>query len=383
MDPEAQIHTGTEPGFLGLPPEVRNMIYRLLLVASKPLGNKTRDPYPDKWEKYPHKRFVSKMTDAGSSPVWARFGKYRLQPAILRVCQLVYREASPVLNGENTFGIFINGYPYNEDEDDYDDDELPIKKEHREGFLDQHEGITEIMDFYLDVDSESFEQNPNLSWSGVQKDDSIIKKLQRLEIVVLHADVLGVKVHVKTLCNSVLRKMPELKHVCIHLLDDKPEVNHTTLGPFRILNSMRSVVFHGVPPPFAERLREQMLGNRSYEDLEAMYHMLDDYVTSLNGSLEDLKAACMAMVAWDVQAFKELRSKILEDGKSRMERALRHMFDYDLDSEDDDDETIDGESEDEDDGESEEADGESEEDHAGKIKEDGHGKLAEDHHRAT
>ena len=95
MDPETQVHDAAGLSFLCLPAEVRNMIYRLLLVVEKPLGSTENENLPAELR--------------GRGPVWANAGEYHLQPAILSVCSQIYREASPILNGEYTFVIYICG----------------------------------------------------------------------------------------------------------------------------------------------------------------------------------------------------------------------------------------------------------------------------------
>ncbi|KAL8717685.1 MAG: hypothetical protein Q9225_005093 [Loekoesia sp. 1 TL-2023] len=72
--------------FLTLPPEIKNMIYRELLVSSAPI-------------KKPHKLVCAKrniMLDS-FQPV------KDIDSTILRVCRSIYDEALPVLYGQNTF----------------------------------------------------------------------------------------------------------------------------------------------------------------------------------------------------------------------------------------------------------------------------------------
>lgn len=242
MDPKTEVqYTAAGPSFLGLPPEVRNMIYRLLLVANKPLGTMTK-----------YKRTKSR-------PVWAKFGKYHLEPAVLRVCLQVYQEAGPILTGENTFGIYIGREKdlpkYQESEYDSEDS---IIVEHKKGFVDEDKAMTELM--YLHLDEDRFR-----GWTDRKLVDYDVatQNFQRFEIEIDHhdADLLAVGFHVKSLCNSILRNMPALQHICIHLLQDTSNFNDEVLGPFGMLRNMRSVVIHGVPLPFAENLRELMLVN--------------------------------------------------------------------------------------------------------------------------
>ena len=95
VSPETQAHAIAVSNFWGLPGEMRNMIYGLLLVADEPLGCETE-----------------KELDRGSRPIWATLGEYHLHAAILRVCRQLNRETSSILHYENTFGIHIYGFGY-------------------------------------------------------------------------------------------------------------------------------------------------------------------------------------------------------------------------------------------------------------------------------
>lgn len=78
--------------FLTLPGEIRNMIYRLVFVRSKPFGDSK-------------KRFST--TGDNSEPIWEQYGQFGLSPALLQTCRKVYNEASHILYSENRFGIWI------------------------------------------------------------------------------------------------------------------------------------------------------------------------------------------------------------------------------------------------------------------------------------
>ena len=91
VNPETQAHAAAGLSFLSLPPEIRNMIYRLLLVADRPLGCFTKETDDTR---YCHPNIK-----------WASLGEYHIQPVVLRVCWQLYREESPIINGEKTYGI--------------------------------------------------------------------------------------------------------------------------------------------------------------------------------------------------------------------------------------------------------------------------------------
>lgn len=75
-----------------------------------------------------------------------------------------------------------------------------------------------------------------------------------------------VRLETETLCYSILCTMPAMQYVSLHLLEDSCNKNsHTALGPFGMLRNMRSVNIHGVPLPFADRLKGLMLGNTTPE----------------------------------------------------------------------------------------------------------------------
>lgn len=295
MDPDTQVHDAAGLSFLCLPAEVRNMIYRLLLVAEKPLGSTENENLP------------SELRGRGG-PVWANSGEYHLQPAILSVCWQVNREASPILNGENTFVIYICGY------DEFEDEQYTYGEE-----ISGH-ATTKLMNFQYDVALGVF-LNCNAPFS----------KFERFELLVERADLLEVRSHIKRLCLSISRRASALQHLCLHLLDDTFHKNYSAFGPFATLRNLRSVAFRGVPLPFAERLNGLMLGNTLPENLESMYHLLEHCVRDLQGSRLDLRRAFNAMHEWDVQKFKETRSKILLNGQDSINHALvrTYVFDHD------------------------------------------------------
>ena len=287
-DSETQAHAANEPNFLSLPPEVRNMIYRLLLVADKPLDS-TKEEHE---EEFPRE----------SGLAWASLGRYHLQPAILRVCWQLYRETSPILNCENTFGIRI-----------------------RQVAVEDRGTMSSFRCSVLTDGLSSF-------W------DSSMDKFQRFEIVILEAWEPEVRPSVEELCRCYLSKSHALQHVSNHLLEAYHD-DYTILGPFGVLRNLRSVDIHGTPLPYAVRLRRLMLGNTPPDDLDGMYHELEKYVKALKGDIGGLRRAKEARRTWDVQKFKEIRSEILSDVQDRIDRALLHMFDFDAHSAEDQQET--------------------------------------------
>ena len=288
----AQAHVDGGPSFLSLPFDVRIMIYRLLLVADEPLACEC---------------------GTGIDPEdlqWAYSGEYHLQPAILRACSQLHREASPILYRENTVVIQVDGFdPAAVEDVDYESD-LDIRAR------------TFFMNFEL-IDGEFDQACP-----------PPIKQFKRVEIAIetagLDLETLGSVI--TTLCSSVLLEMSALQHISLHLMRDPTTPNnHLALAPFGVLRDMRSVYIDGpVPLPFAERLKGLMLGNAPQENVKMMYHLLEDYVNGPKGNLSELQRASNALLEWDVEKFKEIRSQILLDGQRRMEDALLHIFDYDL-----------------------------------------------------
>lgn len=315
--PRTRAHVAAGPTFLGLPAEVRNMIYRLLLVADRPLGSEAGNELDDCPE-----------ID------WAKYGDYHLQPAILCTCRQVHREARPILFGENTIGIQIYGSEVQvESEFEYgSDSEYGYGYNHGHGYFNDEfnpdvdveiEPKTLFMNFELD-------EGWDYSSSRVIRIPSI-EKFHRFEIVIATAilDLEEVEFEVKDL-SSTLCKMPALEQISLHLLEDsRPKSNHPTLGPFGMLRNMRSVAIHGVDEPFADRLKGLMLGNSPQENVKEMYRLLENYVIGPKGSVSDLEKASIALKEWDFQAFKEIRSKILSDGQRSMEDNILRISDAD------------------------------------------------------
>ena len=280
VDPETQARAAAGPTLLSLPLEVKNMIYRLLLVANKPLSSQNQG--------YEY-----------GGPEWASLGEYHLQPAILRVSWQLHREASVILNCENTFGIRIRP----------------------------------VVDKDGDVVTSSF-RNSHFTDGLSSFWDSSMDKFQRFEIVIADAEHSEVQSGVGELCRCYLSKSRALQRVSIHLLYSFYD-DYTVLGPFGALRNLRSVDIHGAPPPYAKHLRRLMLGNTPPLDWDGMYQMLKKYVEALDGGRSDLEEASKAMRKWNVQKFQETRSNILSDGQRCIDRAFLHMFDFDAKSEED------------------------------------------------
>ncbi|KAG8527358.1 uncharacterized protein KY384_007510 [Bacidia gigantensis] len=85
-------------GFLDLPPEIRTVVYRHLLVRHKRIL-------------WPQKVIGAWLLLETIVPKWCwgplhRGHDYDLQSAILATCKTIYQEALPVLYGENVFGLF-------------------------------------------------------------------------------------------------------------------------------------------------------------------------------------------------------------------------------------------------------------------------------------
>ncbi|MCJ1466910.1 hypothetical protein MMC07_005532 [Pseudocyphellaria aurata] len=282
--PETQAYVWTGLGFLSLPAELRNMVYRLLLVSDKPLGNEVCNEVP-----------------RGVRPAWwAYFRQYDLQPAILRTCRQVHREARSILDGENTVGIHIYGsevHHFSYDVNDY----FELKRV--------------FMNFEFGRDS--------------GKCIPCIERFQRFEIVIdtANLEIEAVEHEVETLCSS-LCTIPALQHLSLHLWECHKN-SHLSLGPFGTLRNMRSVVIHGAPLPFAERLKRLMIGNTPQENVKEMYRLLENFVQGPKGDLSDLKKATIALKEWDFQNFIEIRSKLIFEGQNRMRYALRHICDSD------------------------------------------------------
>lgn len=286
MDPKTQAHAAAGQSFLGLPPEVRNMIYRILLVNDKTLGS---------------------HSPAMSRAEWT--SEFGLHPAILRVCSQLHREASSILNSENTIGIYICGF-VNEDEEESGEE-------------------VERRDSEDECGANIIVMNNRVLYSA------LISKFQRFEIVIERADYSAVRTEVRYFCNHYLRTMPALRHLGLYLEKDKGRWYRKTLGPFGMLRNMHSVVIHGAPLEFAERLKGLMLGNTPQDNVEEMYRSLKAFARNYNGHRGYLRTAARAREKWDIKKLKEIRSMILPECQRRMDRDLSHIFDHDPKSEED------------------------------------------------
>lgn len=338
--PRTKAHTAAGPSFMDLPAEVRNMIYRLLLVRDQTLGS----------EDIAHE--IAELE-------WAQFRGYHLQPAILRVCRQLHQEASAILNGENTFGIQIYGREFQinsryTSESDFEADS-------------SDEWETRVQIFFMNL-----QPDIGRGMSHFRRRIPSIDKFQRVEIMIdtSNLDLKFLEFDTEKLCSSILCNMFALQHVSLRLLErsyHNPKNNHLALGPFGTLRNMRGVVIQGVPSPFAERLKGLMLGNTPQIDVKMMYFLLERFVhgsgqhsphcsawpsshpghslhpgyysplgysaglprfSDLKHS-SDLQEASKSLQEWDIQKFTEIRSKIVSDIHRDREDALRHLFDFD------------------------------------------------------
>lgn len=276
-------------GFLSLPPEIRLIIYRLLLRHSKPLAGE---------------RYI------------------KLSPAILRTCRLILEEARPVLYGENIWKmrIFHCNYEvkaYFLDCISFDEEAVP-----RWG-----PRLADMRNFYVVVGIDGRE-----NMLGVRSPIAQISK------TLSHIPVLNY-VHIKLCFLENLEDWDNFDEWGYREENNKYDEDEEydtqkfcqVLQNFTLLRHVRKVKLEGVPPKYAEYLASKMRGPAPLDHLPNMFDALNLFAGQFDFCIDLLQSAWDAVEDSNVKLFKGIREEIMQLVDQYMTDARNRLFDHDAD----------------------------------------------------
>lgn len=140
---------------------------------------------------------------------------------------------------------------------------------------------------------------------------------------------------------NVLSRMPRIKHLHINIgghplynnlegLDQEYYAYSRVLEPFTLLRGVGRVDFSGgVPPEYAEHLKNTMEGRSPLDHLPKMYDALERLVQPFEGYHIDLHTPWDATERGDLETFKDCRSRLRSSIVERTQNALNHLMDHD------------------------------------------------------
>ena len=254
-----------------LPPELRMIIYRLVLVTDEPISD--------------------------SPSVRPKKPLYRLRhPNLLRACKLIYSEAQPVLYGENTFQLRIN------------------------------EALPGAVKFLGRLD---FVKHAKKYLSGFY----CLRKF-RITVRVFGLKKRTEFHDTKSTVRSAATALAEIPYLdYLHITLDKPRalesIDYRIFEDFTILRKVRTIEFEGVSPVYASYLQAKMMGHSPVDHLPKMYDALVHYTGSFDWTQKALKEAAGAMEDNDVELFKRVRKGVVSSVDEYIENARSHLYDHD------------------------------------------------------
>ncbi|OTA52593.1 hypothetical protein K449DRAFT_470420 [Hypoxylon sp. EC38] len=260
--------------FFDLPPEIRLMIYRLLLRQSKPI----------------------------KSPK-----SVRLSPSILRTCRRILNEARPVLLRENIWEFMI------------------------------WEKSGQIRSSFMGTTCIQHDDRPCYEIHIHGPPGFKLRTLKRFHILVITRNddtVSKIRRALTRLC-GMLSGLRNLHYVSVslrnhHTYDDVvTREYYTVLENFTLLRRVRRVEFNGVPPAYAKYLTDKMTGSEPLDSLTNMYGILHSYAGHIKNCDHLFQKANRAVEETNVDMFKDARKEILERATRHIDNLFDHLFDYD------------------------------------------------------
>lgn len=224
-----------------------------------------------------------------------------LRPAILRTCRQVLLEARHLLYEGNTWGMTIFDKGGQERAYFWGSDHFGEYPSHKYGFR--------------------------------------VEVVRRLRITVeIHGEdnLWAVRSAIRKVCR-VLSDIPQLDYVHLSLEGgggtEAPEHCHV-LKNFGLLRRVGKVTTAGVPRVYAEYLRRRMTGCAPLDNLPKMYEALELYAGPFDFSAALLQKAIEAVELGNVQQFKDLRARIVEQVDGHMKESVGRLYDHDGQGED-------------------------------------------------
>ncbi|KAL9638616.1 MAG: hypothetical protein Q9164_001448 [Protoblastenia rupestris] len=296
--------TGGKQLFVTLPFEIRQKIYRMVFLNTKPLGVPSGAR--------------SGHEDFGWEMPGFRDCDHRLEFPIpfFRVCRLVYHEASTVLYSENTFAFKIWMRSY----------EMAVFPASAPLRMVDHIARTKDTGFPID-------------------------RIRRYTIKVElqdDCDYWGVYRSSRMVC-EVLAATPDLRslHIDLELKSNiEDESLYRVLVPFMILRNIQEVKINGYfhpyshnidwkaspPPYFTNPLISLMKGSSPVEDIPEIYEDLCLYAKPFQRCEIQLAEVDRAMQVLDIDLFKRLREDIMKCIYVHEVTILPHSPDHDADT---------------------------------------------------
>ena len=264
--------TGASTTFLHLPPELRNMIYRLLVCDDCTL---------------------------------ARGSIATLYPAILRTCRQIRTEARSILYGENVWEIQIM---------EFLDAEIArfMNSAHFGEYIEYpfHHLRQEMRKFRILVSLDAGD-DPTTVRSAVRK---VAKALSSIP----HWTFLDIELH--------YFDMDDGGDVA-----STPGLGGTgefcdVLQGFSSLRNVRKVLLNGVPPVYAKYLTRKMTGCAPLDYLPSLYDALEEYGGRYSFCQDSLTEACYAMEGGDISRFKAARAEIVKLVSQYMTKCIDDLY---------------------------------------------------------
>ncbi|OAA66905.1 hypothetical protein SPI_01481 [Niveomyces insectorum RCEF 264] len=240
------------------------------------------------------RRIIYQLLLCRHSPIRVA-SKLGLHTSILRTCHHIHDEAYPILYGENVWEIRI--FDKNGEERAYalDTDHFGNYQGYAHAFAIHH-----MRKFDITVEIQD-EEDLWVVRPAIRKVCRVLSDIPRLDYMHIRLDGCGV-------------------------LD--PSQFCAVLRNFGLLR-VRKVNVTGVSPEFAKYLVGKMTGSGPVDDLPKMFEALDVYAGHFEFCEHLLQQACNAMDHGNVDTFKEVRTKTVEQVTSFMTQALSHLYDHD------------------------------------------------------
>ena len=287
----------TQFPFLKLPPEIRNMIYRILLCHNGPIGS------------------VNLVKD-----------HIGLHPKVLRMCHQVLSEARIILYRQNVFRILIH------DEMETRADFLALN----DRFIAQSvlEAKTrlgtrfqEMRRFEISVLA-GMGSNIRRIKAAVRSVTEVLRGLDQLDYLHLKFPVSESYPQSPNLNLSAQSRLTDYLH-----LYSPPypfaSLHFRSLEGFAALRNVGTVVLDGIDPEYGQYLTKTMTGCSPLDYLPKMYDALKLYAGPFDYCALLLREACDAMEMDDVDRFKHVREDIIAMVTHPMIEAEDHLFDHD------------------------------------------------------
>ncbi|KAK4450441.1 hypothetical protein QBC34DRAFT_460849 [Podospora aff. communis PSN243] len=289
-----------QSAFLSIPGELRNKIYRILFIYSKP-------------------------TSSGR-----RRGNIRHSGQLIRTCKQVYNESLSILYGERTFGVTISnihGPHVGGLLIDKVLDDVMFNTRHCKEFRQKHRQavLPHIRRLHIDIEY-TYAHRLRTIRHDVR---NIVHRLQQDDIRPLDFLELNCKLDYEDQCNANYRT-EEWDSYITDIDGDETECCAMLRTWFGSLRNVKEVVINGLPDKDAEILRRRLQTRTKDEEgsvlpeapemaLAAMYAALEKHAEGIPACAEDLEKALSAAEGDQVEDFRTRKNAIQESLKKHWE----------------------------------------------------------------